>query len=128
MHRDSVYSMQGLVREQQRVESVLPGGISDDGLIKVSCRWDTCFVVDPEPAFMRMQHAPAVELNMRMFGRCFCISLFVLRAFAFINRALEDRMRDYDMLDLRSFYLSKEFQKAHFQLDPGAGLITVRRA
>lgn len=75
-----MHKLQGLVREQQRVESVMPGGVSDDGLIKVSCR------------------------------------------------ALEDRMREYDMLDLRPFYLSKEFEQAHFQLDQGAGLISIRRA
>lgn len=128
MHRDSIYSMQVLVREQQRVESVMPGSMSDDGLIKVSCRWDTCFVVDAEPAFMHVQHTTAVKRARKLFGKCVCISLFVLRAFTFINRALEDRMRDYNVLDLRSFYLSKEFQQAHFQLDLGAGLITVRRA
>lgn len=37
-------------------------------------------------------------------------------------------MREYDMLDLRPFYLSKEFEQAHFQLDQGAGLISIRRA
>ena len=117
--------MQGLVREQQRVESVLPGSVSDDGLIKVSCRWDTCFVVDAEPAFTHMPYTIAAE-RAGLVGAC--LHQFVLRAFAFINRALEDRMRDYDMLDLRSFYMSKEFQKAHFQLDQGAGLISIRRA
>lgn len=39
IHVQTVYDWtQGLVREQQRVESVMPGSASDDGFIKVPCR------------------------------------------------------------------------------------------
>ena len=56
------------------------------------------------------------------------VQFAVCSAFVCLHRALEDRMREYDMFDLRPFYLSKEFQNAQFQLDQGAGLISVRRA
>ena len=121
--------MQGLVREQQRVESVMPGSVSDDGLIKVACRWEFgansalpgsmshyCLLV-------HMHYAHAVE---QQAAQWLLLCMFVQK-FVCFHRALEDRMREYDMFDLRPFYLSKEFQHAQFQLDQGAGLISVRR-
>lgn len=67
-----------------------------------------------------------VQLSNRLQSDC-SICEFV-KDFVCLHRALEDRMREYDMFDLRPFYLSKEFQSAQFQLDQGAGLISVRRA
>ncbi|KAL0055666.1 hypothetical protein WJX82_002980 [Trebouxia sp. C0006] len=43
-------------------------------------------------------------------------------------RSLEDKVREYEIFDLRDFYMSTHFSKAEFQLDPGAGLITRHRS
>ena len=44
------------------------------------------------------------------------------------RRTLEDRVREYEIFDLRDFYMSNQFSKAEFQLDQGAGLITRHRS
>ena len=45
-----------------------------------------------------------------------------------LYRSLEDKVREYEIFDLRDFYMSTHFSKAEFQLDPGAGLITRHRS
>ena len=54
--------------------------------------------------------------------------IIMFEKLVYVDRTLEDQMREFDIVDLRPFYLSSQFQQAHFQLDQGAGLITLRRA
>ena len=67
-----------------------------------------------------------VQSSNKLWSAYICMQY--VQDFVCLHRALEDRMREYDMFDLRPFYLSKEFQNAQFQLDQEAGLISVRRA